>query len=153
MSRQRYLALCLRHLEVTNPGNPKVKARFREFLVLLEDFYQAAGKGLRIVVIPEEYQVNDALWADVMGLVPSPKQYDRDYPQKVIRRFCLEQGIPCLDLLAPLRKAEHQQRTYHLQNSHWNAWGNQIAGEELAEFLLDNGPETRIDSSDPPLPH
>ncbi|MFW5733946.1 MAG: alginate O-acetyltransferase AlgX-related protein [Oceanidesulfovibrio sp.] len=90
-----------------------------------------------MVLAPDEFQVNDALWARLMSIVEDPSEYDRDYPQKRVAAYCREKGIPHLDLLPLLREAEHKQHTYHIRDTHWNAWGNEVAGKAIADKILE----------------
>ena len=39
-------------------------------------------------------------------------------------------------MLPPLRKGEKNGRTYHLRDTHINAHGNRIVGEELADAIF-----------------
>ena len=82
------------------------------------------------------FQVNDALFESLLGRVREPTAYDRFYPQRRIGEWCAERRISVLDLLEPLRSAEATTTTYRPRNTHWNARGNRVAGEELATFLL-----------------
>jgi len=125
---------------------------YRRGLEQLDTFHQALGERLLVVLVPDEYQVNDELWN---GLLPAaiqmyahsvpPSQaresFDRDYPQQRLREWAAERGVRVLDLLPALREAEKSARTYHLRDTHWNSHGNRVAGEELARALLDYGGE------------
>ena len=89
------------------------------------------------MLIPDEFQVEDGLWDEVVASVGS--RLDRDQPQDRIRAFLRQEGLPSLDLLPILRAvpplADGQRHLYHLQDTHFNVRGNQVAGEKLAEFL------------------
>jgi hypothetical protein len=98
------------------------------------------------MVIPDEYQVNDALWERLLprariytpSLSPAESRaaFERDYPQRRIREWATARGVRLLDLLPALREAERKGRTYHRRDTHWNAHGNRVAGRELARALL-----------------
>jgi hypothetical protein len=94
---------------------------------------EEVGPGLLVVLIPDEFQVNDTLWTTLTGNDP---KYDRELPQKLIGSFCRKNGIRVLDLVPALREAEKGGRCYHLRDTHWNARGNKVAGENIAEVIL-----------------
>ena len=87
-------------------------------------------------MIPDEFQVNDALYETLLARSERPDAYDRDMPQRLLREYAAAKGIPMLDLLPVLRAAEVDGRTYHLRDTHWNARGNRVAGEAIADFIL-----------------
>ena len=48
-------------------------------------------------------------------------------------------GVPVLDLLPLFREGSRDRRLYWPRNTHWNAAGNRLAGQTLAEFLIESG--------------
>jgi hypothetical protein len=96
------------------------------------------GAGFAIMLIPDEFQVEEDVWARVLQDLPG-ERLDRDLPQRVLTGFCAEEGIPCLDLLPRLRAVpplpDGRRHLYSLRDSHWNRRGNEVAGHALAEFL------------------
>ncbi len=90
-----------------------------------------------MVLIPDEYQVNDDLYETLMHRVPDAAAYERLHPQQRLSAHCRDRGIEVLDLLEPLRRANGERPVYRLRDTHWNARGNRIAGEALARYLLD----------------
>lgn len=99
----------------------------------------AAGAArFAVMLIPDEFQVEDAVWEAVSrSLAGQP--LDRDRPQRRIAEWAASQGIPCLDVLPALRALaplpDGRRHAYHLRDTHWNARGNAVAGGELAAFL------------------
>lgn len=99
----------------------------------------ARDRGVRfaLMLIPDEFQVEDALWARLVALAPG-KEWSRHRPQAELARWCAERDIPCLDLLPALLAveplADGARHLYHLRDTHFNARGNRVAGEELARF-------------------
>jgi len=123
-------------------GLPYVEELYRQALSELEVWHQELGTRLLLVIIPDEFQVNDRLWraaleASSRSLRLPRSAYQRDLPQKRIRRWADERGVRVLDLLPALREAESEARTYHLRDTHWNAHGNRVAGRELARALAE----------------
>lgn len=123
-------------VEVCNAKSRANRENQRIFFDLLTKYRQSAGENLLVVVIPDEFQVNDGLWKAVMGRVKSPLNYDRDLPQKAILAHCRQNGLACLDLLPVMRAAEPIEHTYHLRDTHFNAYGNKLAGVALADAIL-----------------
>ena len=125
----------------TMKGTPRVEILYDNALKILEGMHEELGTRFLLVVIPDEFQVNDALWEEAVGGAVRrsglPRTtFDRDYPQRRIQRWAAERGVRVLDLLPALRAAERESRTYHLRDTHWNAHGNRVAGRELARALL-----------------
>ena len=97
----------------------------------------AAETPVLIMLIPDQFQVDDQLW-QALGM----QDRDRDQPQKRIIAWLQAEGIPYLDLLEVLRAvpvmADGQRHLYHLRDTHFNARGNSVTGKALAEFLRQN---------------
>ena len=111
---------------------------YERFFEALEEIERAAGSiPLRFVLIPSEFQVEDAIWEG--ALRNAGQLLDRDLPQRRIAEWFEARGRPVLDLLQLLRAAEPMEdgrrHLYHLNNGHFNARGNEIAGLALARFL------------------
>ena len=118
---------------------PEKSGEYREALDEIARIQAAAGTArLACLLIPDEFQVEDAVWQDVERAGLSP-QADRELPQSIVGKFLDERGIPFVDLLPLLRAAEPladgRLHVYHLRDTHWNARGNRIAGEALAELI------------------
>ena len=135
-SQDRYLEIESARVEICNTVNPNVNSMFADFFELLAWFQQILADKLVVVLVPDEVQVNDQLYQQVMRKKVMPQVYDREYPQKRIAAFCKQRGINMLDLSPALRRGHKKIRVYHLQDSHWNAHGNRIAGEEVSNFIL-----------------
>ncbi len=111
----------------------KTRRRYASTLAVLEQMHETIGDKLRIVVIPDEFQVNDTLWESVVG--EDAARFDRDRPQRVLTEFFAARGVPCLDLLPALRAAEADGRTYEPRDTHWNARGNRVAADAIIAWL------------------
>ncbi len=138
LSESTFLNIEGRRLEITNALNPATQRRYKEFFNAFGKFESWLGERLIVAVIPDEFQVNDELYQRILATKQNPNDYERTYPQQRLRAYSQEQGIPMLDLLPALRDANKEERVYHLRDTHWNARGNRIAGEAIAEFLLDH---------------
>lgn len=118
------------------PNTEPYETLFRDILELRE----LCGEiPLLIMVIPDEFQVEDPLWRQVQ--TRSSLELDRDRPQRLIAAWLEERGIPSLDLLPLLRAApayeDGLRHVYHRRDSHFNRRGNEIAGRALAGFLAE----------------
>jgi hypothetical protein len=100
----------------------------------LNEILLEVGDRLRIVLIPDEFQVNEALFRSLAGGAES--EFELERPQRVLREFLDERGVLYLDLLPVLREAERVERTYKPRDTHWNVRGNRVAGEAIADWLM-----------------
>ena len=114
----------------------------RIFKVLEEIVRAAKAVPLCIMLIPDEFQVEDALWQELLDSGKADG-LERDRPQRELAAWCAEHGIPCLDLLPALRETPPMEdgrvHLYHLRDTHFNARGNERVGRLLAGFLIENG--------------
>lgn len=97
----------------------------------------ARGTPIAFVLIPDEFQVEDALWAQV-----AEPGFERERPQRILGAWLRERGVAVLDLLPALRGvealADGARHVYHVRDTHWNRRGNAIAGDALARFLRES---------------
>ncbi len=111
-----------------------------DMLLDLLDETRAAAAPARfaVMIIPDEFQVEEALWDDIVANTPG-EALRRLQAQELLVPALTERGVPVLDLLPVLRAeptdAEGRRRLYHLRDTHLNARGNRVAGEALAAFL------------------
>ena len=110
------------------------------FEALLEIRRLTGDVPLVVMLIPDEFQVEDELWQRVRDHLQR-SDLERDQPQRRIMEWLRAEGILYLDLLPILRAvptmADGNRHLYHLRDTHFNARGNAVAGEALAEFLRD----------------
>jgi len=108
---------------------------------LLEMKAECGDVPFAVMLIPDEFQVEDPLWATVVEALPQANELQRFQPQEHLAAFAAANGIGWLDLTPPLRAvepdAEGVRRLYHLRDTHFNARGNRVAGEQLALLLRD----------------
>ncbi len=132
---ETFLGIEARRLLVAQVEAPKTRDAYRSFYRGLDFFRRQAGDRLVVLLIPDEFQVNDGLYARIEERYPWADSIDRFAPQREIRAFCEAEGIECVDVLPDLRAAERRTRTYHLRDSHLNAHGNRVVGRALAEAV------------------
>jgi hypothetical protein len=109
-----------------------------ELFALLREARRIASPALlHLLLIPDEFQVEDDLWATIQRRAGRP--LERDRPQRLLGAWLEREGIAHLDLLPRLRAvtplSDGRRHVYHLRDTHFNARGNRVAGEALAEFL------------------
>ncbi len=98
----------------------------------------AAPIPLACLLIPDEFQVEDAVWESVCasGLA---RDVDRELPQRRLREHLTREGVEFVDLLPALRAApplaDGRLHVYHLRDTHFNARGNEIAARGLVELV------------------
>ncbi|HVS09276.1 MAG TPA: hypothetical protein VMS76_05315 [Planctomycetota bacterium] len=128
IERARALAIC--------GGSDSTYDALRRDLLRLRAAAGATPFG--VILIPDEFQVEDALWSEV-GEASDGVPLERDRPQRVLVPFLEEHAIPVLDLLPPLRAVppleDGRRHLYHLRDTHFNTRGNRAAGWALAEFV------------------
>ncbi|HVS18208.1 MAG TPA: hypothetical protein VMT18_06380, partial [Planctomycetota bacterium] len=113
------------------------------FAPLLELRALAAPLPVVLLVLPDEFQVEDDVWRQAcedLGRVPA----DRDRPQRELARLCAEAGMPIYDTLPAMRAVapldDGRRHVYHLRDTHFNARGNRVVGLELARLVRDRLP-------------
>jgi len=114
--------------------NPRAYAQLFQQLTAIRE---TCGKTpLFVVLLPDEFQVEDQLWADISSRNAG---LDRDQPQHLVGQWLASQGIPCLDLLpafrARPRESDGKRHLYLLRDTHFNVRGNEVAGRATARFL------------------
>ena len=118
-------------------GAANLPGVYERFFAALERIEDAAGDTpLAFMLIPDEYQVNDALWDIVLEKNELP--LTRSLPQQKILQWA-EGRRTVLDLL-PLMLAvppmpDGERHLYHRHDGHFNARGNEVAGRALAGLI------------------
>lgn len=112
---------------------------YPRFFDALQRIVDAAGSvPLYVMILPDEMQVDDAIWSEVKAL-PGGTTFDRDLPQRRIEAWLAERGIQVVDPLPALRAAapwsDGRPHLYHARDTHLNARGNAIVGAVLADAL------------------
>lgn len=135
LSREVYLEIAARNAGAIC-GGPR--GFYLPFFQALDNLVRAAeGVPLAFVLIPDEFQVEDWLWDEIQGKAGRP--LDRDLPQRRTIEWLEDRGIAFLNLLPILRAVEPfedgRRHVFHLQDTHFNARGNEIAGRALARFI------------------
>jgi len=117
-----------------------------QLALIMEHFKKAKAlcdeKGIELVVsiIPDEMQINQELQQAVIqklranGINP---EWDNTLPNRRFAEELIRLGIPYIDFFPVI--AEHRDTSCYVpQDSHWNIYGNRVAGEYLAGVLTDH---------------
>jgi hypothetical protein len=92
---------------------------------------------LRVVLIPDELQVNPALQAQVhAALHVGATEVDFTLPNRFLQAQFQAAHIDYLDLLDSFVAATAQQNLYKPNDTHWNIAGNALAAELLAQYIV-----------------
>ncbi|MCC6408376.1 MAG: hypothetical protein IT453_14520 [Planctomycetes bacterium] len=117
--------------------SPDQRALHEHVLARLENLRRVAGDvPLAVLLIPDEFQVEDALWERASREYPGA---DREQPQRIVGEWLEAHGVPYVDLLPRLRAVEPlpdgSRHVYHLRDTHFNVRGNALAAKALAELI------------------
>jgi hypothetical protein len=103
------------------------------FQIMDQLLESAATTEIRVLLIPDEFQVDDSLWHRIVTDAPD---LDRDLAQRRIGEYLRFRNIMVLDVLDSLRgMASPANHMYLVRNTHLNRAGNEVVGRELASFL------------------
>lgn len=113
-----------------------VQRSYDATFALLTELQAEVGDRLRVVIIPDEFQIDDAIYAAAIG--GRHDEYDRELPNRKLASFFAERQIRYLDLLPPIRAAAQEGRTYKPRDTHWNRRGNAAAATAITAWLRDD---------------
>ncbi len=136
LTEEKFMEMEAERLSVCHTRSREVEARYQRLFDGLRHFRDLAGDALLVQVIPDEYQVDDDLWTRLVADRSDSEAFERDYPQRRIAEFCEREKIDFVDPLGDLRRARKIDRPYHLRDSHWNSFGNLVAGHNLGRHIL-----------------
>lgn len=104
----------------------------RELEILAAMIESARSKGVELYVFLIPFKVQ-ALKAHLLD----PEKYDYQKPNRILKEFFAQRGVPCLDFLDLYDAMEHEEvrRLYYNRDLHWNAAGHAHAAQALAHFL------------------
>lgn len=143
-SRDRFLAIesqrmaqCLR----SERGAFDELAR-RVIPVVLELASEVRATGARciVMIIPDQFQVNDELVADILETTGTTlEDYDFDRPQRELIEALEPAGVEVVDLLPAFRRAAREGPLYRPRDTHWNRRGNIVAASVLVDVIAPGG--------------
>ena len=92
-----------------------------------------------LLLIPAHVQIDPDLQQRLLDrFALRPGDWDFDAPQRRLRTFASNRGVPIVDLLDEMRgRSRSDSLLYIPDDGHWNVLGNRIAGERLAAVIRD----------------
>lgn len=137
MSEELFSAVEVSRAQQIGTPNPVVEELFFDALGDLIAAASARGIPLAFVMIPDEFQVEDALWEHIVET--SEVSLDRNLVLRNTVAWLEARDVPVLDLLPVFRAVEPlddgHRHLYHLRDTHFNARGNEVAGIAMATFI------------------
>lgn len=120
--------------------------RLERTLLALTTASRQRGIDALVVLFPQRFQVQPEDWrATVRAYGLSAPAFDLEAPGRRLTAYCAANGIPCLDLSAPLRE-EHARtgRSLYLPGGdmHWNSFGHRAAAAALLPAVRSRVPAT-----------
>ena len=109
----------------------------KHFITALAD--SAAGADVRVlfVIAPSALQLDPDLRASALSCLGKRSEgYDFSKPHRLMREYLEERGLPYVDLAQAFAQYPAAQ-TYALRDTHWSAFGNQVAADAIAAKLIE----------------
>jgi len=109
-------------------------------LRLLSEIYatsKAHNMKFLLVIVPFKDQLYERhIYARGDGYLGIPlERLDLGLPQKIIKFFCREMGIPVLDLLPAFKKHGFTEKLFFEHDLHWTRAGHRLAADEILAYL------------------
>jgi lysophospholipase L1-like esterase len=106
------------------------------YLVRIKELCNSRKIALRVVIIPDELQVNPVLRAKVLkALNASSDELDFTLPNRFLNEQLRVHGIDHFDLLEDFSSASARMNLYKPNDGHWNIAGNKLAADILASYI------------------
>lgn len=110
-----------------------------ECLRLLRQWVEWDGAELAVVLIPSPNQVVPERWRQTLDEIQVTQEalgpLDFDFPNRLIREFCAEQGIPHLDLTDAFARSDNPADLFLTDDEHFSPLGHELVAAELANWL------------------
>lgn len=142
LGRTEWIATLRAQLDNFDPDKVGELAEgYRAFTQLIQraQAARAAGKKVMVLLSPNQTQVEDDLYLEVVRSTGRPPDdYDRDLPAFLMASLAreIDAEIPLIDLRPALRCAvRHNVSAYYQTDTHWSEDGNRIVGEVLAAVM------------------
>jgi len=139
MTRDRFLEIQVDRAPLYDRADPTLEARVTQAVGTLRqmrDLARRAGAEFLVVLIPDEVQVDAALFAEVTRLRDrAPEEVDPTRPTRAIVEALDAAGIAGVDLQAAFAAHAGREPLYKPQDTHWNLAGNRLAADVLAPIV------------------
>lgn len=142
---ETYLKLNFKHMETSDPEKMEaLLPGYEQVSLLLQRAQEISEKGIPVVVAlgPGETRVNDVLREAVLKQAQRDEsQFDMGLQSRIIERMRdkLAPDVKLINLVEPFRVRHLQtgERLFFRNNMHWDMAGNRLAGEQIAQRLLE----------------
>lgn len=107
-----------------------------DYLQAIADVCEGKGIGLTVAIIPDEMQINEDLFWEVIAEFYAKydeTHWDIEQPLKMLKGFLEEEGFDYIDL-EPVLEAQGVH-PYKPSDTHWNILGNEVAAKAIADHL------------------
>lgn len=136
MPRERFLEIQVERASIYDRDDETLWGRAHRAADALRQMHglsRRAGADLLVVLIPDEMQVDAALFAEVArARGRRPDAVDAARPTRAIATALDEAGVPYLDLTPAFLEHADQGPFYKPHDTHWNLAGNRLAAEVIA---------------------
>jgi hypothetical protein len=118
-------------------------------LVRIKEVCDWSKMALKVVIIPDELQVNPALQAKVLqALNVSSGAVDFTLPNRFLREQLQAYHVDHLDLLESFLANSLQMNLYRPNDAHWNIAGNKLAANLLARYVSEHVKQVQANNDD-----
>jgi len=126
----------LDNLIVESPQSERAWEKIKGLLGETKTLCGKMGARLVIVILPSTLQINSSHFEFYRRLAfhLDERTLTSEKPQALLKEFCREKEIPCLDLL-PAFRARREKEFFRENDDHFNREGNELAAREVLRFL------------------
>ena len=119
------------------PAEDMYRSTF-QVLKMMNQLCRSRGVPFALVYFPQIIQTQPQDWKTVCEWWNlSPEDFDLMRPNKRLKKFCRQEGIPYVDLTSHFRKAASKNNLYLRNDGHFNENGHKEAALGVAQFLRD----------------
>lgn len=128
-------------------GNTMTWEKIKQLLSEIKERCDKIKSEFVIIIFPSTVQVNRSQYGFYKKLKFNidDRLLSSNKPQKLLKEFCAEKNIPCLDLLTYFKVADKE--LYRANDDHLNEAGNRLSARIIIDFLLKT---THLKESAPP---
>jgi len=110
-------------------------------LVEMQRATESVGAQMLVCYLPDQVQVSDSRWNQIVPHGGEASSYDRDKPNRLLEELCARHGISYLDLTPAFRQhiAAGRPHPYFPVNAHFSVEGNRLAAQLIYDYLVEQG--------------
>jgi hypothetical protein len=117
--------------------NMRAWEKVKDLLDSIHDLCNRMGAAFLVAIFPRSVQVSDMNFEFFKSLNFNldERTLKADKPQRLLKTFCDERKIPCLDFL-PLFRQRSDQVLFRIKDEHFNDRGDSLVAELILDFTL-----------------